>query len=170
MGLFTSETFNSLDELLLNQMKDMYDAEHRIADALSDMHAKASNQQLKSGFEKHLAETKTQIGRLEQAFDSIGKSAERETCQATVGLIKEGKEVLDGKGDADVIDAALIANAQRIEHYEIAGYGTIRALAKRAGQHRVAELAQQSLDEEGSQDQHLTQLAESAVNPAAATA
>ena len=170
MALFSSESFNSIDDLLVNQMKDLYDAEHRIADALPKMADKATNPQLKSGFEKHLGDTKTQITRLEQAFEALGKKADRETCQATVGLIKEGQETLDAKGDSDVIDAALIANAQRIEHYEIAGYGTVRSLARRAGHQKVADLAQQTLDEEGQMDKQLTQLADSSVNPAAASA
>ena len=98
----------------------------------------------------------------------MGKDAERETCQATVGLIKEGKDTLDAKGDSDVIDAALIANAQRIAHYNIAGFGTIKSLANQAGHPRVAELADAALSDEIAFDQQLTQLAESKVNVAAA--
>jgi ferritin-like metal-binding protein YciE len=168
MSWFTSESFNSLDELLVHQIKDLYDAEHRIADALPKMADKAHNADLRQGLEKHLAETRGQIDRLEKMFSALGKSPERTTCEATKGLIEEGEEVLNAKGDNDVLDAALIASAQRVEHYEIAGYGTIRALARRLGHEQVAQLADETLREESNQDEQLTRVAESEVNVAAA--
>jgi ferritin-like metal-binding protein YciE len=167
MGLFTSEQFDSLDELFLHHLKDLYDAEHRITDALPNMAAKASSPALKQAFENHLQETERQIERLEMVFETLGKDPERVKCNAMAGLIAEGKEVLDATGDADVLDAALIAAAQRVEHYEIAGYGTARAFAQRLGNAYAAELLQQTLNEEGAADHKLTSIAEGGVNAAA---
>lgn len=167
MGLFTSEEFNSLEELFLHQLKDLYDAEHRLIDALPKMKEKASCAALKEAFDSHLQETERQIERLEMIFENLGEEAERVKCKAMAGLIAEGDEVLDATGDADVLDAALIAAAQRVEHYEIAGYGTARAFARRLGNTYAAELLQQSLAEEGAADHKLTSIAEKGVNAAA---
>lgn len=167
MGLFTSVHYDSLDELFLHQLKDLYDAELRLTDALPKMVEKASCTQLKAAFKDHLQETEKQVERLETIFQQLGQEAEREKCHAMVGLISEGDEVLSAEGDADVIDAALIAAAQRVEHYEISGYGTARAFAQRLGNSYAAELLQQTLDEESAADEKLTTVAESAVNPAA---
>ena len=170
MGLLTSEHFDSLDDLFLQQIEDLYDAEKRLTSALPKMAEKASNADLKQAFQSHLTETEGQVRRLEQVFEMLGKSPERETCAAMKGLIKEGEDVLDAKGDAEVLDAALIAAAQRVEHYEIAGYGTVRNLARRLGHTRAAELLQQTLDEEGNADKKLTSIAESHVNTQAVPA
>ena len=168
MALFSSESFKSLDDLLLHQIQDLYDAEHRIADTLPKMVDKASIPALKQKLESHVQSCSEHKARIEQMFKALGKDAERDTCQATVGLIKETQGTLDATGDPEVIDAALIANAQRIEHYEIAGYGTIKALAKQAGHDQIATLADQCLGEEIEQDEELTRVAENTVNPAAA--
>lgn len=170
MGIFTSKEFNSLDELLVAQLEDLYDAEHRLVEALPKMADAASTSQLKTAFKDHLKETEKQVERLEQAFKKLGKDPKRETCQAMKGLIAEGDEMLQAKGDASVKDAALIAAAQRVEHYEMAGYGSARQFAKQTGHNDIAELLQQTLDEEGNADHKLTEVAESLVNPEAAIA
>jgi ferritin-like metal-binding protein YciE len=164
MGLFSNVEFNSLEDLFIEQLKDMYDAEQRLTKALPKMAKTAHNGELKRAFEEHLEETKNQVTRLEQIFEILGKDAERKTCAAMKGLIEEGDEVISAKGDADVRDAGLIAAAQRVEHYEIAGYGTARTFAERLGYNDVARLLQQTLDEEGAADKKLTQVAEQTVN------
>lgn len=167
MGLFSTTEFNSLDELFVHQLKDLYDAELRLTDALPKMVEKASHASLKNAFAQHLQETEKQVERLEMIFQNIGQEPERVKCAAMVGLIAEGGEVLDATGDADVLDAALIAAAQRVEHYEISGYGTARAFALRLGNRYAAELLQESLDEESAADEKLTMIAEHSVNPSA---
>jgi len=171
MGLLSSgPNFETLDDLFLNQLEDMYDAEHRILKALPKMEDAARAADLKAAFAEHRSETEMQITRLEKAFAAIGKEAKRETCEATKGLIEEGEEALHASGDDHVQDAALIASANRVEHYEIAGYGTLVTLAKRLGHHDVAQLLETSLDEEKNADSKLTAIATSHVNAAAAVA
>jgi ferritin-like metal-binding protein YciE len=167
MGIF-SEEFNSLEDLFRHELKDLYDAEHRMIEALPQMAEKASNQSLKKAFEDHLRQTEKHVDRLESMFEHLGIEPERVKCDAMVGLIKEGSAVLNADGDADAIDAGLIAAAQKAEHYEIAGYGTVRSFARRLNNQYVAELCEQTLDEEKSTDQLLTEIAEASVNPAAA--
>jgi ferritin-like metal-binding protein YciE len=167
MGLFSSLTFESFDDLLLEQLQDLYDAEQRLVKALPKMAAAAHNSALKSAFQDHLRETEGQVARLEQVFQLLGKTAKAKTCEAMKGLIAEGSEVISATGDADVKDAALIAAAQRVEHYEIAGYGTVRTFAERLGRQDVARILQQTLDEEGAADKKLTALAEQSINPKA---
>jgi ferritin-like metal-binding protein YciE len=166
MGIFTSETFNSLADLFVYELKDLYDAETRITEALPKMVEKAHSPNLKRAFENHLQQTEKHVERLKSIFEHRGLEAEREKCDAMVGLIKEGSAVLSADGDPDVLDAALIAAAQRVEHYEIAGYGTARAFAQQLGDEYSAELLEQTLDEEKQTDQKLTQIAEASVNPA----
>lgn len=168
MGLF-SKTYDTIDDLFWDQVKDLYDAEHRIVEALPKMADAASCPDLAAAFKKHEQETRRQIERLETIFRSCDKEPERETCQATKGLLAEGSEIISANGDNDVRDAGLIAAAQRVEHYEMAGYGSARNLAKRCGLNRVAELLQETLDEEGATDDKLTGLAISKVNQAAAS-
>jgi ferritin-like metal-binding protein YciE len=132
------------------------------------MEERASNDELKRAFHSHLEETRGQVSRLEQVFEKCGEQPDRKTCVAMKGLIAEGEEILKAKGDNDVIDAGLIAAAQRVEHYEIAGYGTVRTLAQRLGFEDQARLLQQTLDQEGAADKKLTQIAESRVNVEAA--
>jgi ferritin-like metal-binding protein YciE len=166
MGIFTSETFNSLDELFMHELKDLYDAEFRITEALPKMAEKAHNPDLKQAFNHHLQQTEKHIQRLESIFEHRGAQPEREKCDAMVGLVKEGSAVLSADGDADVLDAALIAAAQRVEHYEMAGYGTARAFARQLNDEYSAELLEQTLDEEKQTDHQLTEIAERSVNPA----
>jgi ferritin-like metal-binding protein YciE len=168
MGIFSTTEFNSLQELFEHELKDLFDAEHRLTEALPKLADKASNPSLKMAFENHLRETEKHVERLEAIFDHIGVDAEREKCDAMVGLIKEGGNVLDAKGDVNVLDAALIAAAQRAEHYEMAAYGSARAFARQLGNEYAAELLEQTLEEEKAADLKLTEIAEGAVNPATA--
>jgi ferritin-like metal-binding protein YciE len=168
MGLFTNVNFDSFDTLFIDQLQDLYDAEQRLTKALPKMAEAAHNQSLKSAFQQHLRETQNHVNRLEQVFRSMGRNPESKTCQAMKGLIEEGQEVISATGDADVKDAGLIAAAQRVEHYEIAGYGTARTFAQRLGKQDAARLLQQTLDEEGAADKKLTQIAEQSVNMQAA--
>jgi len=167
MGIFTSEEFNSLQELFEHEIKDLYDAELRLVEALPKMAKKAHDPALKKAFNDHLKETEVQVERLEEVFSKLGREPERVKCPAMVGLISEGDEIIDATGDPDVLDAALIGAANRVEHYEIAAYGTARTFARRLGNSYVAELLQQTLDEEGAADKKLTSIAERKVNPAA---
>jgi len=164
MGLLSTTTFNNLNDLFINQLEDLYDAENRLTDALPKMADAASSQQLKTAFLTHLEQTKGHAKRLEQIFSRLGMEPTRETCQAMKGLVKEGSEMIDAGGDPAVKDAALIAAAQRVEHYEIAGYGTVRTFAKQLGMDDIARTLQQTLDEEGHTDKLLTQIAEGNVN------
>ncbi|GAA5505491.1 ferritin-like domain-containing protein [Novipirellula caenicola] len=168
MGLFTSTEFDSLECLLIDQLQDLYDAENRLMDALPKMADAASSSKLKQAFQSHLEETKGQVNRLEQAFQLLEKSAKRKSCEAMKGLVKEGEEIINAKGDPAIKDAALIAAAQRVEHYEMAGYGSARNFAQRCGRPDVADLLQQTLQEEGDADKKLSQIAESSINAAAA--
>jgi ferritin-like metal-binding protein YciE len=167
MGIFTSETLNSLADLFKHELKDLYDAEHRITEALPQMAEKAHNPELKRAFQNHLRQTEKHIERLNSVFEHLGQDAERHTCDAMAGLIKEGSHILGADGCEDTIDAALIAAAQKVEHYEIASYGTCRALAQQLNDTYAAELLGQTLDEEKDTDEKLTAIAEGAVNPAA---
>lgn len=169
MGMF-SEQFNTLDELFISQLKDLYDAETRLTEALPEMADAATSGALKHAFTQHLEQTRQHVVRLEQVFGRIQHEPERKTCNAMVGLIKEGNEAIKATGDATVRDAALIAAAQRVEHYEMAGYGTVRTFARQLGLNDVAQTLQRTLDEEGDADKLLTELAESQVNQRAAAA
>jgi ferritin-like metal-binding protein YciE len=165
MGFFTtSPELKSLACLLVEQLEDLYDAEQRLTRALPKMAKAAHDASLKSAFEAHLGETENQVVRLERIFQGLGKTACKRTCEGMKGLIAEGDEMINAKGDPDVKDAALIACAQRVEHYEIAGYGTARTFAQRLGNHDVARLLQETLDEEAATDRKLTQLAEQNIN------
>ncbi len=164
MAIFGNPEFNSLEDLFLNQLEDLYDAEHRIIRALPKMSQAAQNRELKQAFDEHLAQTRGHVDRLDMIFRELDKTPSRETCEAMKGLLREGEEMIDAKGDSNVRDAALIAAAQRVEHYEMAGYGTARSLAMHLGRNEAARLLQQTLDEEKSADSKLTDIAEHAVN------
>ncbi|HEX4412869.1 MAG TPA: ferritin-like domain-containing protein [Lacipirellulaceae bacterium] len=168
MGIFTSEEFNSFEDLFVHELKDLYDAENQLLEALPQMAKKATNSALKKTFQSHLQQTEKHAQRLESIFEHRGLEADRETCAAMKGLIKEGSAVLDATGDKAVLDAALIAAAQRVEHYEIAAYGTARSFAQHLADEYAVELLGQTLDEEKSTDQQLTKIAEGSVNPASA--
>ena len=167
MGLF-SKDIKSLDDLFVHQMQDIYYAEHQITKALPKMIGKATDPQLRSGFETHLKETQNQITRLEQVFKMHGHTPKGVDCPALDGLVKEANEVAGEVADKDTLDAALLASAQAVEHYEIARYGTLIAWAKQLGREDCARVLQQTLDEEKATDQKLTALAESKINPKAA--
>lgn len=154
----------SLRDLLIEQLQDLYDAENRITKALPKMAKAATSPELKEAFGKHLNETEGQIGRLEQAFEALGQKAKKKTCQAIKGLIEEGEETIKEDAEPEVKDAALIAAAQRVEHYEMAGYGTVCAYAKLLKETAVLKLLQATLAEEKATDQALTELAESTIN------
>ena len=164
MGLFSSENLDSFETLFKEQLQDLYDAEQRLVKVLPKMADAAHNNNLRIAFQQHLRETQEHVKRLERVFQLLGCKAESKTCQAMKGLIEEGQEVIDAKGDPAVKDAALIAAAQRVEHYEIAGYGTVRTFAQRLGKQDAANLLQQTLDEEAATDKKLTQLAEQGIN------
>lgn len=164
MGLFGNTTFNDLNDLFVQQIEDLYDAEKRLVDALPKMRDAATAPALKDAFDTHLAETRQHARRLEQIFGQLGIDPTRETCAAMKGLIKEGQDMIDADGDPAVKDAALIAAAQRVEHYEVAGYGTVRRLARQLGLGEVADTLQMTLIEEGNADERLTAIAESAVS------
>jgi ferritin-like metal-binding protein YciE len=161
-------TLENLDNVLELQLRDLYSAEEQLESALPKMVDAASSPSLKSALRNHLEETKRQKNRLEQVFRSLGKEVESETCDAMQGLISEGEEIMSLDGDPEAKDAALIAAAQRVEHYEIAGYGCARTFARQLGHHKAAELLAQTLEEERAADEKLTEVAESFVNEAAA--
>ncbi len=167
MGLFTKD-IKDMDDLFVHQLKDIYYAENRIVATLPKMIEKATTPGLKQGFMAHLTETKNQIKRLDQVFDLHGVSPDSVKCPAIDGIIKEADEVAAEIDDKKVLDAALIAAAQAVEHYEIARYGTLIAWAKELGADECVNLLQQTLAEERATDQKLTMLAESEINSAAA--
>ena len=155
---------DSLQKLYVEELKDLYSAEKQILQALPKMVKKATHPQLKAAFQEHLEVTQGQLERLNQIFEALGKTPRGKKCKAMEGLVEEGKETMQEDMDDDVMDAALIASAQRIEHYEMAGYGTVRTYAQLLGEKEAAKLLQQTLNEEGDADKKLTQLAESSIN------
>lgn len=161
-------SLDSLEKLFLEELRDIYNAEKQILRALPRMAKTANSPQLQQAFTNHLRETEGQVQRLEQVFQELGQSARGKTCKGMQGLLEEGKEVLEKKGEPPVIDAALIASAQRVEHYEIAVYGCLRTYAQLLGHSRAEQLLQQTLQEEETADKKLTNLAESGINDAAA--
>jgi ferritin-like metal-binding protein YciE len=166
---FTAMKLDSLRDLLLEELRDLYNAETQLLDALPKMAEAASSNELKSAFNHHLEETRQHVYRLERIFQQIGEKSSGETCDAMKGLIKEGETLVKAEGDPDVRDAGIVGAAQRVEHYEIAGYGTVRSLARRLGESQMAEILQQTLNEEAEADKKLTSIAESQVNVAAAS-
>jgi ferritin-like metal-binding protein YciE len=151
---------NSLHELYVQQLRDLYDAENQLVKALPKMAEAANSDELRQGFEEHLEQTKEHVQRLETIFEKLGEKPKGEKCKGMEGLVKEGSEVLDKDMQEDVKDAAIIAAAQRVEHYEIAGYGTVRTYANLLGEDEATSLLEKTLDEEKETDDKLTQLAE----------
>jgi ferritin-like metal-binding protein YciE len=166
--MFGKMKLENLRTLYLDELKDAYDFEHQILEALPKMEKAASADELKQAFREHLGQTERQVGRLEQIFKSLDEKADRKSCKGMKGLLAEGEDFIKARGDRDTIDASLISAAQRVEHYEIAVYGTLRAYARVLGLQEQARLLQQNLDEESKADQKLTQLAEQGINIAAA--
>lgn len=167
MGFF-SKDIKTMDDLFVHTLRDIYYAENQIVKALPEMIDKASDQELRDGFEKHLQETHVQIERLEQVFKLHGADVSGVTCPAIDGILEEADEVSGEVDDDQVLDAALIAAGQAVEHYEITRYGTLVAWAKQLGRPDCAALLQQNLDEEMKTDKALTGMAESHINAAAA--
>jgi ferritin-like metal-binding protein YciE len=159
--------FESLADVFEAELRDLYSAEQQLVEALPDIVSAATSKELATAIESHLDETRGHVSRLEQVFDSVGLKAEAEHCDGMEGLIKEGSEVAEAGGDGDARDAALIGAAQRVEHYEIAAYGTVRTLAEQLGHTDAVQLLNQTLDEESAADEKLTKIAMSSVNAAA---
>jgi ferritin-like metal-binding protein YciE len=158
-----AEERHPLHDLFEDQIKDLYSAENQILKALPKMAKNATNPQLRAAFERHTEETRNQAARLEQIADELDFTAKGKKCKGMEGLLEEGKEVMS-EFDDDTLDAGMIGAAQKVEHYEIAAYGTARAHAELLGYTKAARLLQQTLDEEGRTDKKLSQLAESIVN------
>ena len=158
MALFSMKLDN-LQQLFLKELRDLYDAETQITDALPKLEEAASNPELKQALQEHLHVTKQQISRLDRIFQMLGEKPTGETCKGMKGLIKEGDEIVAQGGDKSTVDAGIISAAQRVEHYEMAGYGTVRTYAQLLGKTEMAQLLQQTLDEEAKADQTLSQIA-----------
>ena len=152
---------NSLRELYIEELRDIYDAENQLVKALPKMAAAATSDELRSGFEEHLKQTRGHVQRLDQIFADVGEKATGKKCKGMQGLVSEGKEVIDEDFEGEVKDAALISAAQRVEHYEIAAYGTVRTYAEILGEQSAADLLEKTLQEEKETDEKLTELAQS---------
>ena len=161
---------NSLEDLLHHELKDLYSAETQLVKALPKMAKAATHEDLKAGFEEHLEQTKEHVSRLEEIGKILDMSLGGHVCKAMKGLVEEGAELIGEDAESSVRDAGLIGAAQRVEHYEIAGYGTAKCLAETLGHDDVAEILDETLQEEKETDQRLTELAESAINVEAAEA
>lgn len=154
----------NLHDLFMDQLKDIYSAEKQMINALPKMAKAAQSPEVRQAFEDHLQMSKQQLERLNQVFEQMGTNPGRKKCMGMEGLLKEAEEFMGEQVAPEVMDAGLIANAQRVEHYEIAAYGTVRAFAEMMGHKEAVGLLQQTLDEEGQTDQKLSQLAEQSVN------
>jgi ferritin-like metal-binding protein YciE len=157
-------TMDSLQELYLEQLQDVYDAEKQLTKALPKMAKTATNEELKAAFEQHLEQTQEHVSRLERIFEELGEKPKGKKCKAMQGLIEEGKEMMEEDATEDVMDAGLICAAQKVEHYEIASYGCLRTYAEMLGFDDQADLLQETLDEEKDTDENLTELAVSCIN------
>lgn len=153
----------SLEDLFVHEIQDLYSAEEQIVEALPKMAKAASSPELRKAFQQHLEVSKTHLDRVQQILDELSEKPGKK-CKGMEGLLKEGEEILKEDSDADVKDAALIAAAQRVEHYEMAGYGAARTHARQLDYADMAKLLQQTLNEEGEADEKLTKLAESSIN------
>lgn len=158
---------DSVQDLFLAELRDLHNAEEQLVEALPKMAEAASSKELKNAFTHHLEETRRHVTRLDGVFKSLQQEPSGETCEAMKGLVKEGEEFIKAKGEPEVIDAGLIGAAQRVEHYEMAGYGTARTLANRLGYNDLARILETTLTEEKAADAKLTTVAEGNVNPAA---
>lgn len=168
MGLF-SKDIETMEDLFLHTLQDIYYAEEKILKALPEMIEKATARDLSQGFKKHLEETKNHVARLDQVFKMLGEKPKGVDCPAIDGIIEEAEEISGEVSDKDVLDAALIAAAQAVEHYEITRYGTLVAWAQQLGRDDCAAVLQKTLDEEKATDKKLTALAESRINRKAAS-
>ena len=153
-----------MDDLFLEQIEDLYDAEHRLVKALPKMAEAATSQPLRNAFESHLEQTRGHVQRLETIFRQLGKNPKGQTCEAMKGLIEKGEDIIDDVDNLALRDAGLIAASNRVEHYEIAGYGSAKSFAEKLGQQQAVALLEQTLQEEKEADKKLTTIAESSVN------
>ena len=151
---------DTVEKLFVNELKDIYSAEKQITRALPKMVKAATSDELRKAFQTHLEQTKGQIERLDRVFEILGKTSGGKTCEGMKGVIKEGAEMIEEVEAGEVRDAGLISAAQRVEHYEIAAYGTVRTMAAMMGQNEVADLLQQTLEEEGNTDKLLSKIAQ----------
>jgi len=158
----------TLQDLYISELKDLYNAENQILKALPKMIKAASTPELQQGFEEHLEQTRGHVQRLEEIFEKLDQNPKGKKCKGLEGIVEEAKETMEEIEDPAVLDAALIAGAQKVEHYEMASYGCVRTWARQLGDEEAANLLQQTLDEEAETDKKLTQLAESMVNLEAA--
>jgi ferritin-like metal-binding protein YciE len=158
---------DTLKTLYIDELRDLYNAENQLVKALPKMAKGAASEELQDAFEKHLEQTKTHVERLEEVFEEIGERPTGKTCKAMKGLIDEGSEILKEDGEESVIDAGIIVAAQKVEHYEIASYGSVRTFAQLLGKDKSADLLQTTLDEESETNELLNKLAEDIVNPEA---
>jgi ferritin-like metal-binding protein YciE len=158
---------DTLEQLYISELRDLYSAENQLLKALLKMAKAASSNELKDAFVKHLAQTKRHVERLEQIFEQLDESPKGKTCRGMKGLIEEGSEILKEDGEDSVLDAGMIVAAQKVEHYEIASYGSVRTFANLLGKDEAAGLLQSTLDEESETNEILNRLAESIVNPEA---
>ena len=167
MGMFTRD-IKTMDDLFVHTLRDIYYAENQITKALPKMISKTQNAELKRSFETHLTETQGQIRRLEEVFRMHGHEPKGVTCEAIDGIISEAESVMSNVADQEVLEAAMLASAQAVEHYEITRYGTLAAWAKQLGRNDCASLLHQTLEEERRTDEKLTALAENRINQKAA--
>ena len=158
---------DNLRKLYTEELRDIYNAENQLLKALPKMAKGASSDELRQAFENHLKETEGQVERLDEIFEHLNESPKGKTCHAMKGLVEEGSEILEEEGEESVLDAGIIAAAQKVEHYEIASYGTVRTFAELLGEKEAAKLLQQTLDEESAANEKLNELAEGIVNPEA---
>jgi ferritin-like metal-binding protein YciE len=158
---------NTLEELYVSELRDLYSAENQLLKALPKMAKEASSPELKDAFEKHLEQTKGHVERLEELFEQLDESPKGKTCHGMKGLIEEGSEILKEDGEDSVLDAGMIVAAQKVEHYEIASYGSVRTFANLLGKDEAARLLQSTLDEKSETNEILNRLAEGIVNPEA---
>lgn len=166
---FSEQDSPALREFFVDELKDVLWAEHHILDALPKMIKATTSSKLKKAFEDHLTQTRTHVSRLEEAFSKIGEDAKPKKCEAMAGIVKEGEGIIEETEDGSMTrDCGLIIAAQKVEHYEIATYGSLRTLARKLGYDEVAEILQTTLDEEGEADHLLTAIAEGYVNEKAA--
>jgi len=151
---------NALKEVYIAELKDLYDAENRLVKAIPKMAKAASSKKLRSGFEEHLEQTRGHVDRLKEILDAMGEKAGGKKCAGMTGIVKEGEEIMEEDFEGEVMDAALISAAQRVEHYEIAAYGCVRTWAALLGENEASALLEKTLEEEKETDQKLTELAE----------
>jgi ferritin-like metal-binding protein YciE len=162
------EKLNSLDDLLLHEVQDMYHAEKQLVKTLPDVAEKAASPELKSAIEEHLQQTKVHVNRLERIFEMLGQEPKTTKCKAMKGILDEGDDTISERGSSETLDAAIIMSAQKVEHYEIAAYGSLATWADMLGRQDIKQLLGQTLDEEKAADEKLTELARAGLNQRAA--